>query len=68
MTLGQRLRHLRESQGLSLRELAEKSGVNHASIGNIETGERVDPRTSIMVKLARALGVSLQEMCEPGGE
>lgn len=62
MTLGQRLRHLRESQGLTLRQLAEKSGVNHASIGNIETGERSDPRTSIMVKLAHALGVSVEEL------
>lgn len=62
MTLGQRLRHLRESQGLSLRELAKKSGVSYAAIGNIETGERIDPRTSIMVKLAHALGIGVEEL------
>lgn len=62
MTLGQRLRHLRESQGLSLRELAKKSGVSYAAIGNIETGERNDPRSSIVTKLAHALGVGVGEL------
>lgn len=61
-TIGQRLRHLRESQELTLRKLAEKSGVAFASISNIENGRRPSPSAVVIRKLAHALGVAMEEL------
>jgi transcriptional regulator with XRE-family HTH domain len=58
---GARLRRLREEQALSLRELAEKSGVSFDSIHKLETGRRAaQPRT--IRKLAEALDVEPKEL------
>ncbi len=54
-----RLRALRTEAGLSVTELATKSGINRTYIHNLEDGRRVDPRLSLLVKLADALGVTL---------
>lgn len=55
-TVGQRLRRLRVSRGLSQRELAEP-GVSYAYISRIESGSR-QPSVKALRKLARRLGVS----------
>lgn len=55
-TIGQRLRRLRLSRGLSQRELAEP-GVSYAYISRIESGAR-QPSVKALRKLARTLGVS----------
>lgn len=55
-TIGQRLRRLRLSRGLSQRELAEP-GVSYAYISRIESGNR-QPSVKALRKLARTLGVS----------
>lgn len=59
-TFAARLRALRAEAGLSVAALASKSGVNRTYIHNLEDGRRVDPRLSLLVKLADALGVSLE--------
>lgn len=51
-----RLRELREDQGWSQRELAERAGVAPATIARTEQG-RVKPRGITARKLAKALGV-----------
>ena len=55
-TVGQRLRRLRLSRGLSQRDLAEP-GVSYAYISRIESGAR-QPSVKALRKLARTLGVS----------
>lgn len=50
-----RLRYIRERQGLSQADLAERSGVTQATISNLETGRAA--RFVTMRKLAEALGV-----------
>lgn len=44
-TTGSALRVMREAQGLTLRQLAEKAGVNHAYLSQVERGDKTpNPR------------------------
>ena len=54
--VGKRLRQLRTQQGLSLRALAQKSGLSHSFICDIEHG-RCGLSIASLQALARALGV-----------
>lgn len=58
-SFGQRLRRLREKQKLSIAELARESGVPYETIYRAEQGLHHEPRLPQVVKLARALHVSL---------
>jgi transcriptional regulator with XRE-family HTH domain len=60
------LAELRERRALTLRELAEMSGVAADTINQIELGHR-KPRPSTLRKLARALGVDVEELMPPKG-
>jgi transcriptional regulator with XRE-family HTH domain len=55
-----RLAELRESQGLTLRDLAERSGVDANTINQVELGHR-KPRPSTLRKLAKALNVEVSD-------
>ena len=62
---GKRLRQLRRERALSLRELAEITGVSHDGIQKLETRQRdAQPRT--IRKLADALGVEPKELMKGG--
>lgn len=61
-----KLKRWREKRGLSLRTLAEISGVHYVSLVRIEGGE-LDPRLSTLLKLAKALEVQLAELVGEGG-
>ncbi|SNR85840.1 DNA-binding transcriptional regulator, XRE-family HTH domain [Anaerovirgula multivorans] len=56
-----RLREIRESQNLSVPKLVELSGVPRRTIQDIE--KRGDCLVSTALKLAKALGVTLDELC-----
>ena|GEM_PF-1333120 len=58
-----RLAELRESQALTLRDLAERSGVDANTINQVELGHR-KPRPSTLRKLAKALDVDVRELFE----
>ena len=47
---------------MSLRDLAEKSGVNWTAIHRIEKGK--DPLVSTLAKLAKALGVKIRTLID----
>jgi len=51
------LRRARLARGWTQRELAERAGVDLATVGRAECENR-DARTSVLLKLAEALGVS----------
>ena len=53
-----RLRQLRESEQISMRELARRSGLSANALSMIERG-RVSPSVSTLYKIAEALGVSI---------
>ncbi|HKI54354.1 MAG TPA: helix-turn-helix domain-containing protein [Anaerolineales bacterium] len=56
--VGSRLRELRELRGISMRSLAEKSGLSANALSMIERG-KTSPSVSTLYKLADGLGVSI---------
>jgi transcriptional regulator with XRE-family HTH domain len=66
--IAQRLRELRDAQGLSLALLAERSGVSKSNISLIERGESSATAT-VLDKLSAALGVTVASLFEkPAGD
>lgn len=61
--VGVNLRRLREQQGITLRELAERSHLAINTLSLIEN-ERTSPSVSTLQQLARALGVSITAFFE----
>ena len=62
----EKLKELRETRALSLRELANEAGVGHNTIYRIEHGQgNVLPRT--VRRLAKALGVEPRELMKRSG-
>jgi ribosome-binding protein aMBF1 (putative translation factor) len=58
---GERLRRLRAERALSLRALAQMSGVSYDTINKLELGRR-PAHASTIRKLANALGVEPREL------
>ena len=58
-TLAELIGIARECKGWTLRELEKASGVSNALISQIETGKVRDPGFTTVVRLADALGLSL---------
>ena len=56
------LKKLRESKGLSQEKLARLSDVANNTIVKIEAGKNQNPTLDILKKIAKALGVSLDEL------
>ena len=56
-----RLLEVREARGLSRYALARTAGISREMVGRIEAGESI-PTLFVLVKLARAMGVSLVEL------
>ena len=57
---GKRLKELRESRGLSLSELAVKSGVAKSYISNMERDKMTNPSLEILTKIASVLEITPQ--------
>lgn len=57
-----KLREAREKKGWSMTDLAFKSKVSFGAIKKYESGERVDPRTSCALKIARALKTTVEKL------
>jgi transcriptional regulator with XRE-family HTH domain len=60
--LGQRIRELRKSKGISSRELAKSLGKGEAYISQIETGKNKNPDKTIIQNILMLLGVSKSEL------
>ena len=52
----------REQKNLTLAALSEMTGLGTGRLSEIETGVTSDPRISTIIKIADALGVSLDEL------
>src|SRR5919112_2016933 len=59
--LGSRVKELRRGRGLTLEELAGRSGVSRAMISKLERGEK-NPTLVVAAKLAEGLGVTLSRL------
>lgn len=62
MRLGELLAVAREVKGLTLRDLEKASGISNALISQIETGKVKDPGFTTVVRLAQALGLTLDRV------
>jgi transcriptional regulator with XRE-family HTH domain len=61
------LRRERERQGMSLTQMAERTGIDRATISKLETGKIANPKVGTLRTLARALGKKLSWSLEAGG-
>lgn len=63
MFIGRRLKSIRKERNLTLRALAKISGISSFSyIRNIEEGIVEDPGIKTIIKLSRALEISIDEL------
>ncbi|MBX0357766.1 helix-turn-helix domain-containing protein [Halobacillus sp. Nhm2S1] len=60
--IGEKIRVLRVGKNLSVNEFAKQSGVSKSYISNIERGVQANPSLIVMGKLAKTLGVPLEEL------
>jgi transcriptional regulator with XRE-family HTH domain len=65
--LGSAIRTLRERARLSPSELAERAGISISLLSQVESGDQ-DPRWGDMRRVARGLGVSMEELSEVAEE
>lgn len=64
MRVGEAIAAVRNRAGLTLRDLADRTGIQHSHLSELETGVRPNPNWRNIVKIARALNVSLDELAE----
>ncbi len=55
--IGNNIRKVRESKGLGVNQLAKLAGINASYLSAIERGEKKNPTTKLVDKIANALGV-----------
>lgn len=62
MALAAKLKQLRTATRKSLQELADEVGASKAHIWDLETGRATNPSIELLIKLSRALNVSVAEL------
>ena len=67
MSLGETIRAIRQQQGLSQKEVAAAAGIDQSYVSMIESGQRRNPGTRIVARLARVLDVSMDELAVRAG-
>jgi transcriptional regulator with XRE-family HTH domain len=63
---GEYLRNVRQAKGITIRELAEKTGLNHSAISRIERNERI-PKATTIKKLALGVDEPYESLMEKAG-
>lgn len=58
--LGTRVQKLRTAAGLSCEQLSKLAGMSPSYIGNLERGDIQSPSARTLLKIAKALGVSME--------
>ncbi len=58
---GLKIKKLRKARGLTQEQLAEKARIDYSYMNRIEGGKR-NPSLNVVAKLARALGIRLEEL------
>lgn len=62
--LARNLRQLREARGLSQEQLSKAAGIPRPTWTNLESGS-ANPTLSVLIRVAGALGVSMEELIGP---
>jgi transcriptional regulator with XRE-family HTH domain len=60
--IGENIKKRRTKLGLSQEDFAQKSGVKYTTLTKIESGVIKTPSVLITAKIAKALGVSIEEL------
>jgi len=60
--IGENIKKRRTKLGLSQEDFAQKSGVKYTTLTKIETGVIKKPSVVLVAKIAKALGVSIEEL------
>ncbi len=66
MEIGERINRYRKQAGLTIDQLAQRSGVSKGTLNKIIAGETKSPTVAVMSRLARTLGRSLDDFDENG--
>ena len=61
-SIGENIKKHRTKLGLSQEDFAQKSGVKYTTLTKIETGVIKTPSVAIVAKIAKALGVSIEDL------
>ena len=62
INIGENIKKYRNKQGLSQEDFAKKSGVKYTTLTKIESNVIKKPSVIIMAKLAKSLGVSIEDL------
>jgi len=62
INIGENIKKYRTKQGLSQEDFAKKSGVKYTTFTKIESGVVRKPSVLVMAKIAKALGVSIEDL------
>jgi len=62
INIGENIKKYRNKQGLSQEDFAKKSGVKYTTLTKIESNVIKKPSVLVMDKLAKALGVSIEDL------
>lgn len=62
INIGENIKKYRNKQGISQEDFAKKSGVKYTTLTKIESNVIKKPSVLIMAKLAKALGVSIEDL------
>ncbi|MBU0999688.1 helix-turn-helix domain-containing protein [Patescibacteria group bacterium] len=62
MNIGENIKKQRAKLGLSQEDFAKKSGVKYTTLTKIESNVIKKPSVMIMSKLAKAFGVSIEDL------
>ncbi|KKU76576.1 MAG: Helix-turn-helix domain protein [Parcubacteria group bacterium GW2011_GWA2_47_64] len=60
--IGENIKKRRTKLGLSQEDFAQKSGVKYTTLTKIETGVIKKPSVLLMARIAKALGVSIEDL------
>jgi len=60
--IGENIKKRRTKLGLSQEDFAQKSGVKYTTLTKIESGVIKTPSVVLVVKIAKTLGVSIEEL------
>ena len=65
MTLGKRIRELRDDRDWSQSRLSRQADITEQTIHNIEVGRHTNTRLSTLTQLAYAFDMTVSELLEP---
>lgn len=63
--VGDRLKLVRQETGLTLVEVAQRTGVSVSNLSKIERGE-VSPSFDVVIRLCEGLGIAIEQFVTPG--